>query len=71
MRLCVDESDDELGVKGAAALVPAFMEMKGMAELNLSCTCALWLCIHVAYSRTRPIGETSSCVYMDVSVNEW
>ena len=67
----MDEPDNEIGAEGAAALVPALMEMKEMMELNLGGTCALWRCIRVAYPRTRPIGETSSCVYLDVSVNDW
>ena len=67
----MDESDNELGAQGAAALVSALMEMKGMAELNLEGTCAFWRCIHVAYARTQPIEVTSSCVYLDVSMTVW
>ena len=66
----MDGSDNDLGAKGAAALVPALMEMKEMTELNLGGTCALLHCILIASSRTRPIEETSSCVYLDVSVYE-
>ena len=65
----MDEPDNDLGVKGAAALVPALMEMKGMTQLDLGGTCALWFCIHVAYPRTLPIGEVSACFYLDASVN--
>ena len=61
----MDAPGNRLGAEGAAALVPALMEMKGMTELNLESTCALWHCIHVAYPRIWPIGETSSCIYLD------
>ena len=67
----MDEPGNKLGAKGAAALVPALMEMKGVTELNLGGTCALWHCIPVAYPGTLPIGETSSCVNLDAFVNEW
>ena len=55
----------------SAVLVPALMVTKKIRQLGLYSTCALWHCIHVAYPRTRPIGETSSCVQLDVSVNNW
>ena len=71
MHFCVDEPDNDLGAEGAAALVPALMEMKGMTKLDLSRTCALWRYIHVAYPRTQQIGETSFCVYLDVAANKW
>ena len=66
----MDEPDNQLFAEGVAALVPALMEMKEMTELDLGGTCALLHCTPVAYPRTRPIGETSSCVYLGVSVNE-
>ena len=67
----MDEPANGLGAKGAAALVPALMEMKGMTKLDLAGSCAFWCCIHVPYPHTLPIGEVSSCVNLDVSVNEW